>query len=213
MLSHVCSHMCAPTCALPCALICVLLSALICVLFYVLSYVCSHLCARICLISYVCLHMCALICLLSCALICLLLRALICVSSSSSSPPLISLVSFCLSTLFGVSCRDNLFQARQLVSETRSYRDFSFTRVMNHFRDWDRIYLIHDLSKKTSLAMARGIEVPHRIHGSRHLLPGSPWSRKCATGVLAPRHRNPSVGARKTTVFYGCNQNPARAMR
>ena len=102
VLSYVCSHMCAShLCALICVLssVCTHMCALICVLsyvcsplalIYVLSFVCSQMCARICLLSYVCSHMCALICLLSCAPICLLLCALSCVSSSSSSPPLVS---------------------------------------------------------------------------------------------------------------------------
>ena len=102
-LSCMCSHMCSPLCALLCVLssVCSPMFALLCVL----SYVCSHLCARICLISYVCFHMCALICLLSCALICLLLCALICVSSSSSSPPLVSspfAPPHCLGSLAGI---------------------------------------------------------------------------------------------------------------
>ena len=94
VLSYVCSPLCAPLLlSYVCSPLCSHLRTLLCVLSYVicvLAYVCSHMCARICLLSYVCSHMCALICLLSCALICLLLCALLCVSSSSSSPPLVS---------------------------------------------------------------------------------------------------------------------------
>ena len=99
VLSYVFFHMCALICVL--SYVCSYMCDLLCVL----SSVCSHLFAFTCVLSHVCSPMCALICLLPCALLCLLLCALICVSSSSSSPSLVS-SPFAPPTLFVVSCRD-----------------------------------------------------------------------------------------------------------
>ena len=137
VLSYVCSPMCFHMCALICVLLyaCTHMCAFICVLsylcsscalIYVLSYVCSHMRAII-FVLVLCSHMCALTCVLSSvcsdmcvpivlSYMCSLMCALLCVPSYVCAHCAHICVLFCCcvlvpippTTLFGVSCRNNL---------------------------------------------------------------------------------------------------------
>ena len=101
LLSYVCSHMCFHMCAPICAAICVLSN--VCPLC-ALTYIRSQMCAPICVLPYVCSAMSALMCSHMSAPVC----SHMCVIHHPHHHQE-SRIFFPPPTLFGVSCRDNVW--------------------------------------------------------------------------------------------------------